>query len=160
LITLFTESAYLRHVVDCIKSAETEILVACYEWAWYDGQRTGTAQDINRALCSASAKGLKVSAMLHHDTRTSHLSRINRKTASRLRRHHIAVRLGSSRKPIHAKFWVFDGQKVIICTHNVSNRAVTTNAEIGLLVDDQDIAQKARDYFLKIWGGLPQSQEP
>ena len=158
-MVIFTESEYLRHVVDCTRQAESEILVCCYEWAWYEGQRAGTAQDINRAICSASDRGVKVSALLHHDSAMSHLSRINKKTAARLRRWKVAVRLGSSRKAIHAKFWVFDGARAIICTHNISNRAVMSNAEIGVLLDDEENVNKVRDYFFSLWNGLPRPQE-
>jgi len=148
---VFFEGQYLPIIVQLIKQAKTELLIMCYEWAWYPSQRTGTAQDINRAVVHAAQRGVKVSVILHHDNPNSHLSKINRKTASRLRRHHVQVKLGSPRKIIHAKFWVFDGSTAVICTHNISNRAVQSNAEIGVVITDPDSVRRTRAYFFSLW---------
>lgn len=154
-MTVFFEREYLPLVVGCIKEATEEILVCTYEWAWYDGQRTGTVQDVNRNVCQAARRGVKVRALLNNEPPGRTLGKINRKSAGRLRRNGVDVRLGGTAKIIHAKLWVFDGRKAIVCTHNVSSRAVSSNAELGVLLEDVEEVGKVRDYFERLWARVP-----
>lgn len=154
-MAVFFEREYLPIVVGCIKEAVQEILVCTYEWGWYEGQRTGTVQDVNRNLCMAAKRGVEVRALLHNEPPGRSLGKINRKAAGRLRRNGVNVRLGGTAKVIHAKLWVFDCKKAIVCTHNVSGRAVTSNAELGVLLEDVGEVGKVRDYFEGLWGRVP-----
>lgn len=153
-MSVFFERQFLTTVLPLIKEAKSEILICVYEWVWYDHQYSGTAQDINRAVCTAAKNGVRVRAMLHHDSPNSYLSRLNRKTASRLRKHGVEVKVGSTKKILHAKLWCFDKEKAIVCTHNVSNRSITSNAEAGVLLSDPDEVAKIHCYLENLWGGL------
>jgi len=148
---IFFDRQYLRTVVPLIKSAKTEILVCTFEWAWYDHQQAGTAQDVNRAVCTQGDRGIHIKAILHHDYQTSHLAKLNRKSASRLRRHGAEIHFGSQKSIMHAKLWVFDATTAIICTHNISTRALTTNRELGVVITEPTGVQQIRDYFFEIW---------
>lgn len=88
--------------------------------------------------------------MLHYDNPKSHLAKVNGKSASRLRKHGADVYFGNTRKIIHAKFWIFDGHTAIICTHNMSSRAMASNAEIGVLITDPGEVTQIRDYFFRL----------
>ena len=151
---VFLESQYLGIVCEEIKKAQVRILVCCYEWCWYQGQRAGTAQDINRAVAAAPQRGVTVRAILHREALKSHLSRINGHTASKLQRYGVDVRLGNTMKIIHAKFWVFDFNSAIICTHNISNRAVKSNAEVGVLITNPEDVAALSTYFSHLWNIL------
>ena len=151
----FSDHQFLGLVCENIRSAKTEILACCYEWCWYRGQRAGTAQDVNRALATRSSSGLPVFVILHHEAFRTHISRINRVTASSLRRYHATVLTGTTNRIIHAKFWLFDATTLIVCTHNISNRAVRSNAEVGILTTEPQDVQDARAYFVKLWLSLP-----
>lgn len=148
---VFFDRQYLPTIIPLIQKSKSEILIAVYEWAWYDHHRSGTAQDLNRTVCRQADNGTKIQAILHHDYRTSHLSKLNRKSASRLRRHGVEIHFGSQKSIMHAKLWVFDNTTAIICTHNISTRALTTNRELGVVLDDPNIVSLIRDYFIGIW---------
>jgi len=152
---VFFEREYLPIVVGCIKEAVEEILVCTYEWGWYEGQRTGTIQDVNRNLCMAAKRGVAVRALLNNEPPGRTLGKINRKSAGRLRRNGVDVRLGGTAKIIHAKLWVFDRKKAIVCTHNVSGRAVSSNAELGVLLEDGEEVGKVAAYFESLWARVP-----
>ena len=151
---VFLESQYLGIVCEEIKKAQVRILVCCYEWCWYQGQRAGTAQDINRAVAAAPQRGVTVRAILHRESQKAHLSRINGHTASKLQRYGVDVRLGNTMKIIHAKFWVFDFNSAIVCTHNISNRAVKSNAEVGVLITNPEDVAALSTYFSHLWNIL------
>jgi len=151
---VFLENQYLGVVCEEIKKAQIRILVCAYEWCWYPGQRSGTAQDINRAVAATPQRGVTVRAILHREALKSHLSRINGHTATKLQRYGVDVRMGNTMKIIHAKFWVFDFTTAIICTHNISNRAVKSNAEVGVLLTNPEDVAALHDYFIKLWDRL------
>jgi phosphatidylserine/phosphatidylglycerophosphate/cardiolipin synthase-like enzyme len=155
VVRVFFEREYLALVVGCVQEAAESILACSYEWAWYEGQRTGTVQDVNRVVCQAAKRGVAVRVLLHNEPPGRPLGGINRKSAGRLERNGVQVRMGGTGRILHAKLWVFDGVKAIICTHNVSNRAVTSNAELGVLLEDDESVGKVKAYFERLWGGVP-----
>ena len=159
---VFFEDQYLPIVVRCVIEAKKEILVAVYEWGWYEGQASGTIQDLNRTLCTVVIKGMKCRAILHNEGPGRTLGRMNRRAAAHLRRAGVDVRMGRTNKPVHAKLWVFDRERAIVCTHNISRRAVTCNAELGVLLEGDGEAARVADYFEGLWErfglGLGESQ--
>lgn len=153
--TLLIERHYLAAVVSAIRAATTEILACCYEWGWYEGQRTGTVQDINRALCQAAERGVTVNVLLHREAPRRPLYNINNKTVRNLHRHHIDARFALSSHVLHAKFWVFDSAVAIVGSHNISTRATTSNAEVSVLLDHPPSALDLRRYFFSLYSPSP-----
>ena len=148
---VFFEGEYLALVFKLIQEVKAEILVCVYEWAWYPGQRTGTIQDINRELCRRAKEGVKIFALIHNEPPGRSLGKLNRRSASHLERAGAEVRLGNTGKILHAKLWVFDREKAIVCSHNISERAVTSNAEVGVLIEDEESVKKCQDFFQRLW---------
>ena len=148
---------YLGAVVKLVRGCESELAVVCYEWAWYSGQRGGTVQDVNRAVCQAAVRGVKVRVLLHNEPARRHLGGINRKTRGRLERHGVEVRMGHTGRALHAKFWLADGERAIVCSHNVSQRATTTNAEVGVGFEGCAASERLREYFESLWAGVPEA---
>jgi len=141
----------LPALVQQIENAEQSIWVAMFEWSWYPGQRTGTAQDINRALCISAKGGTDVRVMLHNESMGRTLHRINRSTAGHLKQNKVMVKFGNTRRPLHAKVWIFDRSRVIIGSHNISVRAVRTNIEVSALCDVRDVAERIVPWFEELW---------
>ena len=152
MIQVFFGSEFLPLVVKEIQVAEEEILVVCYEWNWYEGQRTGTAQDVNRELAIASKRGVKVKALLHNESMRRALGKLNRNTARHLRRAGAEVKMGNTRMTVHAKVWVFDRERAVVGSHNISSRAVGRNLEAGVLFDDRIEVLKVVEWFEGVWG--------
>ena len=154
------DGEFLLAVVEALRNTQSRVDVCCYEWAWYSGQRTGTVQDINRELCIAARRGVKVRVVLHNEAMGRHLGKINRGTAKRLRDAGCQVRMSPMQKPIHAKVWVFDGRTVVLGSHNISTNAVTRNAEAGVLVGDPSEVGRVLGWFEGLWGrGIGDVQE-
>lgn len=143
---------FLLAVVEALRNTQSSVDVCCYEWAWYSGQRTGTVQDINRELCIAARRGVKVRVVLHNEAMGRHLGKLNRATAKRLRDAGCDVRMSPMQKPIHAKVWVFDGRTVVLGSHNISTNAVKRNAEAAVLIDDAGEAERVLKWFEGLWG--------
>ena len=150
---MFFGSEFLPLVVNEITGVKGEILVTCYEWNWYEGQRTGTIQDVNRELAIAAKRGVKVRVLLHNEAMGRVLGKLNRKTAGHLRRAGAEVKMGNTGLSVHAKVWVFDREWVIVGSHNISSRAVGRNLEAGVMLDDRTEVLKVAEWFDGAWAG-------
>jgi len=135
-----------------IQQAEVSIWVAMFEWSWYPGQRTGTAQDINRELCIKARGRTDVRVILHNESIGRQLHKINRLTAGHLKQNRVQVKWGNTGAPLHAKVWIFDRARVILGSHNISARAVRTNIECSILLQDDAECSKVVQWFEGLWG--------
>ena len=148
---VFFDEGFLARVAGLVRDTQGEILVACYEWKWYEGQRAGTIQDLNREVAKAARRGVVVKVVLHNESKGRTLGSINRRTAGKLERHGVKVRMGSTARVIHGKVWVFDRKVVVIGSHNVSGHSVNRNAEAGVMVRDLEEVAKAVRWFDGLW---------
>jgi phosphatidylserine/phosphatidylglycerophosphate/cardiolipin synthase-like enzyme len=152
---------YLPVVHKLVLGAEHYIWAAMFEWSWYPGQHGGSVQDINRAVCQRAKQGLPVHVLLHNEAIGRALHKINRRTAAHLRRAGAVVRFGNSGQPLHAKVWLFDGVKAVVSSHNVSVRAVRTNLEVGVVLDEPAEVERIMQWFEGLWGrGLEGRRAP
>ena len=146
------ESEFLLVILRLIREARATIDACCYEWSWYPGQRQGTAQGINRELVYAAKRGVKVRLMLHNESMKGHLGKVNRRTAHEFEVYGCEVRMGSTAKILHAKFWVFDGEKAVVGSHNMSQRSIKSNAEVSAVIEVSEDVVRLREYFEGLWG--------
>jgi phosphatidylserine/phosphatidylglycerophosphate/cardiolipin synthase-like enzyme len=142
---------YLPVVHKLVGEAQRYIWVAIFEWSWYPGQHSGSVQDLNRAVCQRAKGGLPVRVLLHNEAIGRALHKINRRTAAHLRRAGAEVRFGNSGQPLHAKVWLFDGVKAVVSSHNVSVRAVRTNHEVGVVLDESSEVGRIVQWFEGLW---------
>jgi phosphatidylserine/phosphatidylglycerophosphate/cardiolipin synthase-like enzyme len=152
MLRVFFSSEFLGVGVKEIKGTKESIEVVMYEWNWYEGQRTGTIQDVNRELAIAGKRGVKVRVLLHNEAMGRTLGKINRKTAGHLRRAGVEVKMGNTGLTVHGKVWVFDKERAIVGSHNISSRSVGKNLEVGVLFDDEVEVKKVSEWFEEVWG--------
>lgn len=151
MVKVLLDSAYLDEVVKQIRAAETGIWVAMFEWSWYPGQHTGSVQDINRELCTRAKNGIDVRVLLHNEAMGRALHKINRVTAGHLKQSKAQVKWGNTGAALHAKVWIFDKTRVIMGSHNISARAVRTNVECSVLLQDDVECSKVMQWFERLW---------
>jgi len=145
----------VRAAYELVGGAEREVAVVMFEWAWYEGQRAGTVQDVNRALCAVAGRGVRVRVLLHNEAGGRPLARINGKTRGRMERAGIEVRMGGTVRVHHAKCWLVDGEKWLVGSHNMSTRATTTNAECSVAGVGGEVARGLAAWFEELWRTVP-----
>ena len=153
---LIFEGAYRLAIVQQIRTALKSIDVTAFEWQWYEGQRAGTAQDINREVCTACRRDITIKALLHNEAKNRHIGKINRKTAGHLRKCGVDVKFNPMQKMLHAKLWIFDRKVAVLGSHNMSNSAMSKNLEVSYLVTEPAEIFSLCEWFDGIWsGGIP-----
>jgi len=151
MIKVLLGGDFLTTVVKEVQTAEESIWVAMFEWSWYPGQRTGTCQDINRAICIRAKSGVDARVLMHNESMGRTLHKINRRTGGHFRQSGVQVRWGNTGRPLHAKVWVFDKRRMIIGSHNISVRSVRTNIECSVLTDYPDEVRRVVAWFEELW---------
>lgn len=151
MIKVLLGGDFLAEVVKQVRGSVRSVWVVMFEWSWYPGQHTGSVQDINRELCIRAKSGTDVRVLLHNEAMGRALHRINRVTAQHLRASGAEVKFGNTGMPLHAKVWVFDWERVIVGSHNISVRATKTNQEVSVLFDDGGEVKRVVDWFEGLW---------
>ncbi|MFH1750196.1 MAG: phospholipase D-like domain-containing protein [Candidatus Micrarchaeota archaeon] len=124
-------------MVSIIGSAESTIHIILFEFSY---------PDLKEALVNAVARGVEVKLLL--DPKVSQ----NLDTAEFLKGKGVQVRWSSPRfNYTHAKTAIIDGRKVLAGSINWSRNAMTRNREIGVLVEDAQLAQELEGVFLQDW---------
>ena len=108
-------------------------------------------QRINRTLLAKINAGVKTRILLNKEGRGAHLTAINMRAKRYLSEAGAKVKLGRTFPINHAKLWLFDDDSTILGSHNLSNRSVTVNNEVSVLIKARSVLMEYRRYFDLIW---------
>jgi phosphatidylserine/phosphatidylglycerophosphate/cardiolipin synthase-like enzyme len=141
---------YLPALIKAIDEAQSEILMAFF--LFKAGVHKDSYPDIVLAhLAGATKSGVKVIVILEnsggHDYK---LDAENYQTKQLLEKKGMAVYFDSPYKTTHTKLIVIDQRLVILGSHNLTQAAMKYNNEISILLDNPELAKRARDYMLTI----------
>lgn len=141
---------YLPALITAIDEAQSEILMAFF--LFKAGVHKDSYPDIVLAhLAGATKRGVKVIVILEnsggHDYK---LDAENYQTKQLLEKKGVAVYFDSPYKTTHTKLIVIDQRLVILGSHNLTQAAMKYNNEISILLDNPELAKRARDYMLTI----------
>lgn len=153
-VRVFAGGEYVTVMKQLLAGAQGEILVAQYAWIWYHHSPQRRVHQITLAALAAARRGVKMRVLLNREQPRHRLTQENVKMATRLGEAGAKVKLGRLGVVEHAKFWVIDKRVLVTCSHNLSTRSVTANAELGVVVYSELAARDAARYFERLWGGL------
>lgn len=150
-VRVFTGGEYVPVLQEILGSACHEVLTCQYVWLWYVHSPKRWVHRLSLAAVATAKRGLKVCVLLNRESAKNRLGRENEKTAVILRAAGATVRMGRPGIADHSKFWVIDRKVLVVCSHNLSTRSVTSNTELGVVVWSELAARDAAEYFEKLW---------
>lgn len=145
-------TGYPQIVIPLINNAKTNIDIIMYHWGYYSNQGQSQIQKLNYAIKSAITRGVSVRVLLHPGAPSDHLRAINARTAALLQTNGASIKWGSRSGVIHAKIVLIDKSLAIIGSHNFSHRSMSSNVEIGVVVEGAGEIRKFQEYFDILWG--------
>jgi len=151
LITPLPGRAFAKVLLETINQAKLNIDIIQYQWNFYPGKHDSQMQKINRTLLAKAESGTKIRTLLNKEGRGAHLTAINMRAKKFLSEAGVNVKLGRTFPINHAKLWLFDDDSVILGSHNLSNRSVTVNNEVSVLIKSRAVTMEYRRYFDLIW---------
>ncbi len=133
-------SEYICAVCKEIDRARSAICILMFDWRWYGKDPHSDMQILNQAILQAARRGVSVRAITHLKSAKDILlqQKIN------VRSWHVAA-------VMHAKFLLIDDAIMVIGSHNLSTRAMTSNLEISLLIEDALTGAEMRRLFDTLW---------
>ncbi|MCK9554632.1 phospholipase D-like domain-containing protein [bacterium] len=110
-------------------------------YSFYD---SGTPGKLIKLLKDASIKGVDVKILLDDNSR--HSKSFVKKYSS-----YFKIKLDSPEKTTHCKLIIFDSNRVLIGSTNLSDNSIRNNNETNVLIYSQDTANYFTDYFKEMW---------
>jgi len=149
----------MKRLKEAKKSVYMIMFLASYYPEYKDTSPTNLFMD---ELIKAKKRGVRVEIILEQsgDSRDSHSSNENLKTAVRLSAGGITVYLDPPEKTPHAKMLVIDGKIVVIGSANWSYSAMAKNNEASVIIESPELADFYIKYFEKIKQTCPSSLQP
>lgn len=147
---LLTNKDYFPALIKAIDAAQDEIFISIFSFK--GGVHKNSYPDqVLLHLSQAVRRGVKVKVILENTgNRDKKLDEQNRKTKKLLEEKRVEVYFDSPKRTTHTKLIVFDQRFVILGSHNLTTAALKYNNEVSILLENSDLAKRARDYMLTI----------
>jgi len=125
-----------KKVVPLIEHATKSIDIIVFDWRWYSQDPGAPVQLFNQAILRAVRRGVKVRVIANNDNIINILKGEGCQ-AKRL----ITKRL------LHCKIMIIDGQMMITGSHNYTEYAFEMNLELSVIFDDPLAIDQALVFF-------------
>ena len=140
-------SKYTDRVAELILNANNEIKIAMFVIEWYESNEKRSTNKVIRAIREAIRKGVKVSVILNNATNDKNNGMRNMESAQELAKRGQKVKFYKTGTTLHTKIIIIDNDYVIVGSHNLTNRALNSNQEISVVIDDRYTVRTVKDYF-------------
>ncbi len=127
---------YPSVVTPLIEKAKHSIEILVFDWRWYKNEPNSKIQKFNNAILEASARGVKVRALVNNNI-----------MPTILQLEKLAIRRVGTKSMMHVKMIIIDQKIIITGSHNFSKNAFEFNHEVSVLGDDQQMITRCRKYF-------------
>ncbi len=127
-------------VIPLINRATTSIDIIVYDWRWTPDQPGSELQKFNNALVVIARRGVSVRAI----TNSSEIINI-------LKGNKINAKKIFSKNKMHVKMMMIDGKVAIVGSHNYSMAAFTTNFEVSLTTENEEVIKRLKIFFANLW---------
>lgn len=144
---------YYYAVIEDLRRAEAEVLVAMYVMKYDPDDPQDWANDLVRALAEARERGVDVKVIIEYRTYRGTMD-VNLEAYRYLRERGVDVRLDNDTETDHYKLVVIDGRIAYVGSHNWAEAGLYYNREVSVRVVDEGVARELREYFYGLWRSL------
>jgi len=142
---------YSKIVIPLIKNVKTNFDIVMYQWGYYPYRAKTDIQNLNYEIKAAAKRGVSMRAILHPGNPMDHLMQKNAQMASFLTAWGAQVKFGKRGGCTHAKMILLDKTIAILGSHNLSQRSLSTNVEVGIVIEGSWEIREFQEYFNFIW---------
>lgn len=149
--SIINDSNYLRYLKNYINQAVRHIYISSFKIEITNKPRGRKLKDIFQDLISKSKNGVDIRLLInwHNDRRS--VAKTNLSAAYYLRKNGIAVRHLTNNRCCHSKLFIFDKEKAIIGSHNLSVKSCCNNFELSIFTDTPQLVSDLSCIFLHSW---------
>jgi phosphatidylserine/phosphatidylglycerophosphate/cardiolipin synthase-like enzyme len=133
-------SEFAASLIPVINSAKKSLEFIVFDWRWYPEDPGAACQQFNYAIVCAARRGVNIRAIVNND-----------EIAKAFNRNGCNFKKCKSRKLLHCKLIIVDGQIGVIGSHNYTQSAMQMNLELSLMLDDDETIKRFSSFFENIW---------
>ncbi|GAH80252.1 unnamed protein product, partial [marine sediment metagenome] len=94
----------------------------------------------NNAIIDAAKRNITVKVITQPET-----------TRKILKENGVDIKEFQSRKTIHTKLMIIDGQIIIVGSHNYTKNAFNLNEEVSVITNEPETVNRLKQYFDNLW---------
>ena len=129
-----------KKITPLVKNAKRSIDIIVFDWGWYPDEIGEPIQIFNNAIFNANRYGVKVRVLVQKRLIKMILEKLG-----------IEAKLFHSKKLLHIKMMIIDGEIAVLGSHNYTKNAFNLNHEVSILTRDQNSIERLQEYFNNIF---------
>ena len=145
-VTLLPDESFYGTLRYYIQHATQRIEIAMFIFKTTKSKHN-RPEAILEELIRAHKRGVSILVVLEESGHDEGLTKENRHSGNKLQKNGIEVVFDAPKTTTHAKMVVIDRRYIFIGSHNLTQAALSTNNEISILIDQQDLAAEASRYI-------------
>ena len=146
-----TGSYFHDELTKQIDLSRTKIRSIQYQWKWNTHERHSRVQRLGACVARARSRNVMVEVILHEESPSKHLTRINSISGDALARLGCQIRHRRTAGLLHTKLWIIDNKLTFVGSHNISGRSLGLNEEVTVMIDSEPFASFMNTYFDNLW---------
>jgi phosphatidylserine/phosphatidylglycerophosphate/cardiolipin synthase-like enzyme len=123
-------------VIPLIEAAKKSIEIIVFDWRWYPQDPGASVQLFNQAIIRAARRDVKIRVIANCEDIIKILTGQN-----------IEAKKLVSKKLVHCKLMIIDGQDIVIGSHNYTQSAFQMNYELSLILFGPENVAEFSSFF-------------
>lgn len=140
---LLLDENFMPKVLEFLKDAKKRVWICAYTWRWYSHAPEKNIQKFNNLMMRLSSAGLDIRAIVDNSEQAKSLQDIG-----------INTKYLPTKRVLHTKAILIDGETLIMGSHNLTERGTAENLEASLAIQNPDLCLEFEYYFERFWNNF------
>ena len=149
-VKVVLDREYFQITRGLLSNAKKSIQVMMFEACFYGKHPNSPSNILIGELISARKKGVRVEVILETSDRGDRATERNRLTGKMLSKEGVEVIYDPLFVTTHAKLIIIDGRISLLGSTNWTYHALTSNHEVGVLIESDEVARTLQYYFDRV----------
>ena len=133
-------SEFPKKVIPLIENSKKTMDIIVFDWRWYPQDPGASVQLFNQAIVRAVRRGVRVRAIANNDEIVKILNSVGCEAKRLL-----------TKKLVHSKMMVIDGNIVVVGSHNYTESAFQMNLELSVILDNLENVADFSNFFQNLF---------
>jgi len=134
-------------ILELIGGAKLEVLCSLYSLDCSGRGNRYIGKKLVNSLISADERGVSVNVLLNKTFWGGRVVERQNFAAREICKRNIDVRYLTGGRVNHGKFFLIDGKKAVIGSHNWTFESMRRNSELSVFIEDEALGKEIRTYF-------------
>jgi phosphatidylserine/phosphatidylglycerophosphate/cardiolipin synthase-like enzyme len=149
-VRVVLDREYFQITRGLLRNAEKSIQMMMFEASFYVKYPKSPSNILIGELISAHKRGVKVEVILETSDRKGRATEKNRLTGEMLSKEGVEVVYDPLFVTTHAKLIIVDGKVSLLGSTNWTYHSLTSNHEVGVLIESDEVARTLQYYFDRV----------